>query len=380
MIIMITFQAKTVLGLPANQIVVLASGIFILPFFLFSALAGQVADKFEKGKITRIIKWTEVGIMVLATLGFLTEHFSFLLIVLFLMGLHSTFFGPIKYSILPQHLDAKEMIGGNAVIEAGTFLAILLGTICGGVLIQGTSGPLMVSFGLLLCSLIGLVASYQIPNAQAVDPELELELNPIQPTFKMIRFAKEKKSVYFSILGISWFWFFGAALLSLFAPLCKDVLQGSESLVTTFLALFSVGIGFGSLLCEKLSTSRWGGHLVTVGSFGISIFTILLFVLIQIQAVDGLLLADLFFLALCGGLFIVPLYTMMQSRSEISKRSRVIAANNILNAFFMVISSLFLSALLYFHVTIPLIIFILGLLNLVITAWSRSSSFRSAVT
>lgn len=384
LVILVTFHAQTVMGLPTSQIVALAGGIFILPFFLFSALAGQIADKFEKTKIIKWVKWAEVLIMLFAVLGFATENFPVLLFVLFLMGLQSTFFGPIKYSILPQHLTLNEMVGGNALIEAGTFLAILLGTICGGVLIAGDSGPTIVSFGVILVALLGVTSCYWIPHAPAVAPELKLQLNPIPPTFEMFRFAKKTKSVYLSILGISWFWFFGAALLSLFPPLCKDILQGSETLVTLFLSVFSVGIAIGSLLCERLSRKRLELGLVPLGSIGMSVFGVLLFYLCQgyeplpagfstwdfVQSSRGLaILIDLFALSMFGGLFIVPMYTMMQERSDFKQRSRVIAANNVMNALFMVVASLFLSALLYFEVSIPVIILIVSILNMLVATY-----------
>jgi hypothetical protein len=377
LIILVTFRSASVFGLTPSEIVALAGGIFIFPFFLFSALAGQIADKYEKGRVVRIVKISEIAIMVLASYGLVTEHYELLLIVLFLMGLHSTFFGPIKYSILPQHLGEKEIVAGNALVEAGTFIAILLGTIAGGVLITRTDGPLVVSVGLITCALIGFLFSLLIPSAPAVDGDLKVELNPFPPTWQMFGFARKSRTVFLSIIGISWFWLFGAALLSLFAPLCKDVLHADENVVTLFLAIFSVGVATGSILCERLSRKRLELGLVPLGSIGISFLGIGLYWLCA--HADGragvtvaeflssrygrFILTDLFLLSVFSGFFIVPLYTLVQARSEARERSRVIAANNVLNAFFMVLSSVALVGLLQLKFSIPEIILILSLLN-----------------
>jgi len=272
MVILITFKAVAVFGIPASQMVALAGGVFILPFFLFSATAGQLADKMEKSRLVRWIKLAEIGIMLLAAIGFLSEHFEFLLLVLFLMGLHSTFFGPIKYSILPQHLSEAELVEGNALVEAGTFLAILLGTIAGGVLVSTPNGAGVVSVGLTVVAIIGWLTSRSIPVAPAVAPELEVEWNVARPTLEIYRFTKKNRTVFLSILGISWFWFFGAAVLSLFPPYCKEVLHANQGVVTLFLATFSIGIGLGSMLCSRLSRGHLELGLVPLGSLGISIF------------------------------------------------------------------------------------------------------------
>jgi 1-acyl-sn-glycerol-3-phosphate acyltransferase len=384
LVIMVTFQSATVFGLPSSQIVALAGGIFILPFFLFSAISGQLADKFEKSKITRWVKVFEVAIMILAAVGLVAKVFELLLFCLFLAGLQSTIFGPIKYSILPQHLNHEEIVGGNALVEAGTFLAILLGTIAGGVLIQGESGPIVVSAALLIVAAIGYAASVFVPKAEAVDPGLKLEFEPFGPTWKIFGFAKRTRSVYLSILGISWFWFFGAALLSMFAPLCRDVFNSNENLVTVFLATFSLGTALGSLLCEKLSRQHLELGLVPLGSIGLTVSAIALSFhtsgyvqtsevrqsLDFISSQTGfLILLDLFLLSVFGGFFIVPMYTLMQERSEPQYRSRIIAANNILNALFMVVSSIMLAAMFHFEVPISTAILILGILNAVVAIY-----------
>jgi 1-acyl-sn-glycerol-3-phosphate acyltransferase len=380
MVILITYQAQTVMGLPASQIVVLAGGIFTLPFFLFSATAGQVAEKYDKAAIIRVVKWTEVAIMAVAAIGLINHYFSFLLFVLFMMGLHSTFFGPVKYSILPQHLAQEELVGGNALIEAGTFLAILLGTIAGS-LVDTPRGTYVVSAGLLACALFGLATSYKIPLASPPAPDLKLHFNPIAPTREIFRFARQTRSVFLAILGISWFWFFGAAFLSLFPPICKDLFHGDSSLITTFLATFSVGIAIGSVLCGKISGEHLELGLVPFGSLGLSVFGGLFYFFsvrytdpgVVVTARDFLsspwgpwILGDLFLIAVFGGFFIVPLYALMQERSHIGQRSRIIAANNVLNALFMVVSSVMLVVMLHFQLTIPVIILGLAMMNLAV--------------
>lgn len=382
MIILITFKAATVGGIAPAQMVSVAGAIFILPFFLFSATAGQLADKYEKSRLIQIIKLAEVAIMLLAAVGFLTEHFTFLLAVLFLMGLHSTFFGPLKFSILPQCLNEQELVGGNALIEAGTFLSILLGTIAGGVLVAIPSwGPLLVSAILVGTAIIGYLASLQIRNAAPVDPELYVQWNPITPTWTILKDTRKNNTVFRSILGISWFWFFGGAMLSLFPPYCKEILKSSESVITLFLACFSVGIGIGALLCEKMSQRRIELGLVPLGSIGMSMFCIDLYfsghpeVILSrlnenfgawdlVQTFQGLhLVTDLVLLAIFSGFFIVPLNALIQERSEPSHRSRVIAGNNILNAFFMVVTSVMLIGLMKQGLTIPQIFLVLAGLN-----------------
>lgn len=388
LVILIVFRGVAVLGIPPAQMVAAAGGIFILPFFLFSATSGQLADKYSKERMIRWIKLAEIGIMVLAAIGFLTHTPAFLLLVLFLMGLHSTFFGPIKYSILPQHLSPEELVGGNALIEAGTFLAILLGTIVGGMMIENPQlGPLWVSGGLLFVAVIGYWACRFIPVAAAVAPSLKVQWNPWPPTVEILKFSKKSRPVFLSILGISWFWFFGAAILSLFPTYGKEVLKAPPELVTAFLATFSIGIALGSLLCERFSQRRLELGLVPLGAIGISLFTAdLSFVDLSglptlnaqgilemnkfIQNPTGLhILADLLLLSVFSGFYIVPLYTMMQERSEASHRSRVIAANNIVNSLFMVAASILLFALIAAGLSVSGVFLVLAVLNLVVALY-----------
>ncbi len=381
LVLLITYQAANVMGVSAAKMVSLSGGIFILPFFLFSATAGQLADKFEKRLVIRWIKFTEVMIMILATVGFVTTQFEFLLIVLFMMGMHSTFFGPLKYSILPQILHSDELVGGNALVESGTFLAILLGTIVGGELIGVPGkGPAAVSIALLIFSLIGFTASFFIPKTPISDPTLKVQWNPFPPTLQILRYTKENFVVFNSILGISWFWFFGGALLSLFPPFCKDLLHTNESGVTLLLSVFSIGICLGSLLSEKMSHKQVELGLVPLGSIGMTLFTLDLFfaglpsspvtpghivsVSELFQNLTSLrILFDLFMLAIFGGLFTIPLYTLIQDRSEPSHRSRIIAGNNIVNAIFMVVAAIANVVMLSAGLTIPQIFAALALMN-----------------
>lgn len=381
-VILITYRAVTVAGVPPAQMVAAAGGIFILPFFLFSATAGQLADKTEKSLLIRWVKITEIGIMLFAGVGFVLELYELLLVALFFMGLHSTFFGPIKYSILPQHLAPEELVGGNALIESGTFLAILIGTIAGGVLILEPSGAWVVSIALTLVAIAGLWTSLPIPKAPAVDPGLTVQWNPIAPTVEILALTRKTRSVFLSILGISWFWFFGGAMLSLFPAFCKDVLGAEPSVVTLFLSIFSVGIGVGSLLCERLSRHQLELGLVPLGSIGISAFTADLFFAGTPAASQGMgvfdfirdpvglrITTDLFLLSIFSGFFIVPLYTLMQERSEVSHRSRIIAGNNILNALFMVGSAILLMVLLHLQLSIGQIFLVLAALNALVAVY-----------
>jgi MFS family permease len=382
LVLLITFHSVNVFGLPPAQMVPIAGAIFILPYFLFSAMAGQLADQSEKSRLVQIIKLIEIGIMVLAIVGFVSHHFEFLLLVLFLMGLHSTFFGPIKFSILPQHLEPNQLVAANALVEAGTFLAILLGTLLAGLLIDQTQSEYWISGALMLVAVLGWVVSRKIPEAPAVASSEPIPLRIWGPTLEVIRSARNTPVVYFSILGISWFWLFGASVLSLLPSYTKDVLLGKPEVATFFLALFSVGIGVGSILCERLSRGNVELRLTALGSMGITFFTAGLWLLGPPTFGDpatltplgvrdlltkgsGVQISILFFaLSLCSGLYIVPLYTLMQERSPIQIRSRIIGANNILNALYMVIGAGLLVGLIALGLSIPQIFGVLAGLNL----------------
>jgi len=378
LVLLITYQAASLTSVSPDILVNLCGGIFILPFFLFSATAGQLADKFERSSIIRLIKVLEICIMGVGAAGFALQHLNLLLGALFLLGVHSTFFGPVKYSILPQQLRPDELVGGNGLVESGTFLAILLGTIAGGVLMAETSGGhALVPVVTIAVAIAGYLASRLVPLCPAPDPTLKVNLNPFSETWNNLRFASRTPAVFNSLLGISWFWFLGAMLLTQFPGFAKGYLGGSAGVVTLLLAIFSIGVGTGSLLTERLSGHKIEIGLVPFGSIGLSVFCVDLFfaspgpasgTLVGVAAFLGnagnlRILADLFLIGAFGGLYAVPLYALIQSRSDPSHTSRIIAANNILNALFMVVAAGFAATLLGKGVSIPQLFLIGGILN-----------------
>jgi 1-acyl-sn-glycerol-3-phosphate acyltransferase len=378
LIVLLTFQAANWTALAPEVLSNLAAGIFILPFFLFSATAGQLADKYDKAKLARLVKVLEMVIMGVAALGFTMHSLPVLFAALFLLGLHSTLFGPVKYAILPQHLREDELVGGNALVEAGTFVAILIGTLAGGLLAGAGGDPVWVAWAGLLVAVAGYLASRGIPTAPAPAPALVVSLNPLSETWRNIGFARQNRTVFLSILGISWFWLYGALFLAQFPSYAKNVLGGGESAVTLLLATFTIGIGLGSLLCERLSSKHVEIGLVPFGSIGLTLFGLdLAFASPSVLPSGGPLsvpalltlfstwhvLFDLFALGLFGGFFIVPLYALIQLRSSPEHRARIIAANNILNALFMVVGALAAAGLLGSGVTIPALFGIAALCN-----------------
>lgn len=352
LVVLLTFQAASWTTMPAGVLANVAAGIFILPFFLFSATAGQLADKYDKARLARLVKVLEIGIMALAGVGFASHSLTVLLAALFLMGLHSTLFGPVKYALLPQHLKEDELIGGNALVEAGTFVAILLGTLVGGLLAAMEGGTAWITGFSMLVAVLGYLTSRGIPPAPAPDPDLKVHPNPLTETWRNIGFARENRAVFLSILGISWFWLYGALFLAQFPAFAKTVLGGGESAVTLLLAVFTIGVGGGSLLCEKLSGHKVETGLVPVGAFGLTLFGLdFAWASSSLPPVSGAahelgallaqfstwrLIFDLMLLGVCGGLYCVPLYALMQQRSAATHRARIIASNNIMNALFMV--------------------------------------------
>ncbi len=380
LVMLVTYHVAVQTGSNAQILVTLAAGLFILPFFLFSATAGQLADKYDRAKLTRIIKIAEIAIMAIAIAGFAIQNVALLLFALFCMGVHSTFFGPIKYVLLPQHLHDDELLQGNAYIEAGTFLAILLGTILGGVLILQTGGVYYVSFALLALAITGYCISRYIPEAPAPEPTLIINRNIWQETLHIIGFSKTDKKVFLCILGISWFWLVGATFLSQFAPYVKNVIYADASVVTLLLTVFSIGIGIGSVLCNKLLHGVIKSTYVPLAAICMTIFGIDLYFASNaialsyrtelmtlwefIGSFSGLrILIDLFFIAVSGGVYIVPLYAIMQQKSEAIHRARIIAANNVMNALFMVAATLLTLAMLSLSFTIPQVFLTVALLN-----------------
>ena len=349
LVILVAFQ----MGLDRHTVSLytnLAPALFILPFFLFSATAGQLAEKYEKSRIIRYVKLFEIGAMVLAAFGFYTHQTSLLLIVLFLMGLHSTMFGPIKYAILPQALQPAELVGGNGLIETGTQLAILIGMIMGGTLMAiAGAGPLLAGAVVIAVAVIGYLVSWTIPPAPATAPTLKLNWNPLSETVRVIKITRESRAVFNAILGISWFWFFGSVLVAQLPNYTTFNLGGDSSVNILVLTIFSIGTGIGSLLCERMSGHRVEVGLVPLGAFGLTAFGIELFLarpgpalahglnwLAFLQAPGSLRIAlDLTLIGIFAGFYVVPLFAFIQSRTPSDRLSRVIAGNNIINALFI---------------------------------------------
>ncbi len=388
MIIFMAFGGMTLAGMDANVLVNAAGAVFILPFVLFSAFAGQLADKYEKTRVIRGVKIFEIVVMAFGAVGFVTANLAVLFIALFAMGLHSTLFGPVKYAIMPQALAKDELVGGNALVESGTFVAILVGTIAGGVLVaMKPSGPMIVAVATIVLAVFGYVVSRAIPAAPATDPSLKLNWNPFTETAANLRLATKNIVVWRSMLGISWLWFYGAMLLNQFANMSKDVLGGNAEVATFLLATFAVGVAVGSLLCERLSGKKVEIGLVPFGSIGMSVFAIDLYFATrglhpvgQSGAMEFIakpehwrVVFDLFMLSVSGGLYSVPLYALIQERSDESHRSRIIAANNILNAIFMVVSALLAIVLIKFlNFGVPQLILTIAILNALVALYIYS--------
>jgi len=385
LIILLTYQTVAWMGLSSNTLVNAAAALFILPYFLFSATAGQLADKYEKGRLIVIIKAIEILIMALALWGFVGQHIGALLACLFLMGTHSTFFGPIKYAILPQHLKLEELVGGNGLVESGTFLAILLGTLLGGLLIEmSTHGVLYVAVTTIALATLGLLIALLIPKAPAPAPDLQVSFNLITETYRNLLLLKANRVVFLSCLGISWFWFFGATFMTQLPNYTKDFLGGSSQVVTLVLTIFSLGVGAGSLLCERLSGRRVEIGLVPFGAIGLTLFGVDLYfakpdaaTALGVGAVEflrasgGLRVAlDLFLIGVFGGFYIVPLFALVQLRSTPEFRSRIIAGNNILNALFMVAAAVMAIVLLEVaKFTIPQLLLVTAILNALVAIY-----------
>jgi 1-acyl-sn-glycerol-3-phosphate acyltransferase len=380
----LVFQASKLAGLNTDQVVNLSAMLFILPFFLFSALFGQFADKYEKSVQIRRVKLLEVAIMILATLGFWLNNLPMLLAVLFLLGLQSTIFGPIKYGILPQILDNRELVGGNALIEMGTFVAILLGTIAGPQLAGIDAGwPVWVSLACLVVALAGYLYSLRVPPAAAVAPDLRISWNLFTETIRNIKFINENNTVLNSVLGISWFWFYGATFLVQIPSYSQNVLGGDEDLMSVLLALFIVGISTGSLLCEKLSGKQVEIGLVPFGAFGLTVFGLDLYfstpaapmanvtvTMFLVNSANWRIMADLVLIGLFGGFYTVPLYALIQQRTAVTHRSRVIAGLNILNSLFMVIAAVMAMLLLgAARFSIPELFLMTAILNAVVAVY-----------
>ena len=383
LLLFVAFAGANVLPISSNLFINLAAGLFILPFFLFSASAGVLADKYEKSAFIRKVKLAEIGIMCLGAIGFITESYSILLLLLFLMGTQSAFFSPVKYALLPQQLKSEELVPGNALVETGTFLAILLGTLGAGLIASAENAKYVAAAAVVVFAIVGYLASRHIPNAPACAPDLKFRWQPIKQTKQTIAIAKSDRTIFQSIMAISWFWFLGAAYLTQFPNFTHHYLNGNESAVSFLLALFSIGIATGSMTCDRLSNHRIEVGIIPIGSFGITIFGYLM-----AQAVPDNLpiftdfhsflsyqpLWSLFFyllmIGVSGGIFIVPLYALMQQQAKVTQRAQVIAALNIYNSLFMVGSAILgIVCLTILELSIPQLFVILALLNLFVTLY-----------
>ncbi len=378
LILIIAFQTGRCLSMTSDVLINLAAGLFILPFFLFSATAGRLADTIEKSRLIRGIKFMEIIIMIGAAIALWINSTPILLFLLFLMGCQSAFFGPVKYSIMPEQLKETEIVGGNALVEMGTFIAILLGTLSGGLLVQMKNGPVITGSMLVGVALFGWIASRRIPETRMPLPGHAFRWNILRETLRTIGYARRERSVFLSILGISWFWLLGAAYLTQLPNFTRQVLKGGEGVVTLLLTLFSVGVGMGSMLCERLSGKKVEIGLVPLGSLGLTLFGADLFwacrmpVLDELMPVIGFLkspgairvMFDFVMIGVFGGLYIVPLFALIQVRTRPQERARVIAANNIFNALFMVLSAVAGALLIgVAGVSIPVFFLILAVAN-----------------
>ncbi len=378
--VMVTYQLQVAWMPPAMAGLVIGA-LFILPFLLFSATSGQLADKYDKRSLILFVKWLEIAIMAFAAWGFVTANVVILLACTFLMGLHSTLFGPVKFAYLPQHLDERELTGGNGMVEMGTFVAILLGQVAGGLLVDIPAiGPQAVGIACMVLAVAGRLVAHAIPASPASAPDLRINWNPFSETWRNLKLAHGNVVVFRSLLGISWMWFFGAVFLSQFPSFAKEVLHGNAQVASLLLVVFSVGIGVGSLLCEMLSRRHVEIGLVPLGAIGMSVFAVDLYFASRGLPPSSTLgvasfmatpahwrvMADLALLSLFAGLYSVPMYALVQLRAQPTHRARIIAANNILNALFMIASSVIAGALLKAGMTIPQIFLLVGLANAVV--------------
>mgnify|MGYP002655839969 CR=1 FL=1 len=385
LLLVLTYSVASQMGMKISTLNNLAAMLFILPYFLFSALAGQLADKYEKSKLTVNIKILEIVIMVIAVFGFFMQLYWLLFVALFLLGTQSTFFGPIKYAYLPQVMHEDELVGANGLFQMGTSLSILFGMIVAGVLTQLPNAYVWICTTVMLVAILGLMGAKNIPHTPATQPNLTVNWNIITTSWQTIQFLYGFPLLFFIILGNSWFWFYGATFLTQVPEFSKTILHGNEVVVIFMLGLFSVGVSIGSLLCKQFTKNQVSLKLLPFGIAGLSVFAIDLF--LSLRGIDNIQLSaenllgisellaingsvrvfmDLFFLGFSGGIYIVPLYAYMQAYAPKSHRARVIGANNIFNAIFMVMSAIVaIMALSELSLSLPQLFLITGVLNLI---------------
>jgi len=383
LMLMMAFGASEKIGIDSNLIINIAAVLFILPFLLFSSIAGQITDKYEKSSLIRKIKLFEIVLMSFAAIGLIYEQYVVLLGLLFLMGAQSTFFGPAKYAILPQHLKPEQLVGGNALVEMGTFVSILLATIAAGIIMQSDYYLEVAATSIVSLSILGYLTSRTIPVAAASDSTLKISYNVFKTTYSLLSRVRETRAIYLAVMAISWFWFLGASYLTQFPVFAKETLNGDTSLVTLLLAVFSLGIGLGSMMCEKLSGEHVELGIVPIGALGMSLFGIDLYFSIPQQtesviswwmflesAGNWKLLVDIAGIGISGGVFIVPLYAYIQEKSEKEFLARTIAVINIMNAIFLVGSGL--AGMLFLGIMgldIGDFFFVLSIMNIVVCCY-----------
>ena len=381
LVILITFRLSDVYGINARVLITAIAGLFILPFFLFSATAGQIADKYEKSFLIRIIKFVEIVLMVLTAAAFHYMSLPWLVILLFFMGAQSTFFGPLKFSILPQHLREEELVAGNGLVSAGTYIAILLGTMCGGLLVLHEMGRVYIGVGVVAVAVFGFIASLFIPKAQAFMPDMKIDWNIFRSTWNIIAYAASNGPVFHSVLGISWFWLIGSVFLSQFPTFSKEILGGNQEVSTFFLVVFSVGITIGAVLCNKLLRGKVSGRLIPVSGVGVTVAIAALYCLSFAVArkpylmgiaeflkepVSWGIIASFLLLAASGGIFSVPMYAIMQAGTPVEHRARVVACLNVTDSLGMVLAAVFVSLMLFFNVSVVNVFLAAGAANLVV--------------
>ena len=379
LVTLITFDLAAKYNLNAPVLITVVAGLFILPFFLFSSLAGQISDKYEKSRLIRIIKLVEIILMVLTAAAFHYVQLWWLIALLFLMGAQSTFFGPLKYSVLPQLLREDELVAGNGLVNAGTNVAILTGTLCGGLFIMSPLGRYYISAGIVGVAAAGYIASRFIPVLPASSPELKIDRNLFRSTWQLITYPVPNRPVFMSIIGISWFWFLGSVFLAQFPSFAKDIVGGDEQVSTLFLVVFTVGIGFGATFCNKLLGGRVSGKYVPGSLIAISVFIVMLYFVSPSQAAGGalsgvgaflssgrswLIILSMFLIAASGGLYSIPMYAMMQNLTPETHMARTIASLNIIDSLGMVIAAALMSAMIAAGMSINSVFLSMAFINL----------------
>lgn len=370
------------LAAPAEILVTICSALLVVPFLIFSSVAGQLADKYEKGRLVIYTKIAEVGIMTVACYGFATHDINLLMFMLFVSGTHSTFFGPIKYSILPEHLKSDELLAGNGFIAGGSYLGILFGLICGGLLIEVPGN--VIGYAAVLIASTGLLAAVLIPSSPPAAPEIEIGYHWIRGTAEMLEHAKRHRVVFLSILGLSWFLLQGSVFMAQFSNYAKSVVHANNEVYTLFLTIFSLGIALGSVFCDKLLKGEITARLSPYALLGVSVFTYLMLFFTPVPQHEGLMdvhefitapehlpmLLSMLMVAVCGGIYIVPLYAILQSKSEARSRSQVIAASNVFDSLFMTIAAVVSAVLLQVGFVITDLFIVTATLNLFVAIYA----------